>query len=291
MPVDHPSANSSPGRADTIRAVILVLVGSLGAQFSAVIAMGLFEPLGVLPTSSLRMLISAIILLALFRPKLPRTGAEWLPILVFGVAMATSNLFLYLALDRIPFGVATTIEFLGPCLVALTVSRSIRDGLLAVAAFVGVALIAGIGGPFDPIGLMFAGFAGISFALYTIFAARVGKSTGGLTNVALALAVAAILTMPFSAPAIPHVEPAAWGLLALSALLGTALPFTVDTLAGKLTSARVIGVLFAFDPVISTILGAIILAQIISVSALAGMALVIAAGAGLVWFAGSGRNP
>lgn len=105
---------------------------------------------------------------------------------------------------------------------------------------------------------------------------------------ALSVVVAVVLTAPLSVPAIPRVELHEWGLLLLSALLAPALAFTVDTMAGRLTSARVIGVLFAFDPVMGTLVGALLLGQILTLPALAGIALVVVAGTGIVWFAAEG---
>lgn len=275
----------------TIRAVWLLILGATTVQVSSIIALGLFDALGVIGTSGLRMLIAAVLLMIIFRPRVwSKPKHEWLPVVFFGVSMAAGNIFIYLAIDRIPLGVATTIDFLGPCLVALFASRSLRDGLFAVAAFIGVVLIAGFGGPFDTLGLIFAAGAGLCFALYTLLAVRVGKSVGGVSDVALAVCVAAILTLPFSLPAAAHADPAQWGWLVLSAILGTAIPYTVDTIAGRLTSARIVGVFFAFDPVVGTLLGAIVLGQIISGSALVGMLLVITAGAAIVWFARSGTE-
>lgn len=278
-------------RSATLRAVLLVLTGSIGMQVAAVLAIGLFATVGVLQTSSLRFAIAAIVLLAFFRPRIKgRSRDEWIGIALYGVAMAAMNIFLYLAIDRVPLGIATTIDFLGPCLVALAASRRMREGLLALAALGGVALIAGFGGPLDALGLVFAAIAAVCFGLYTLLAARVGKSEGGLPSVALSVSIAAIITLPISLPAVPKVQAAEWGILALSALVGMALAFTVDTMAGKLTSARVIGVLFAFDPVVGTLVGALWLGQLLTAPAIAGIALVVIAGAGIVWLAGT-RNP
>ncbi|WP_237466957.1 EamA family transporter [Leucobacter chromiireducens] len=278
-------------RSATIRAMLLVLVGSLGMQFSAVIAVGLFPAFGVLGTSALRMVIAAVILLAIFRPRLRgRTRREWVGIILYGVAMAAMNAFLYLAFSRLPLGIATTIDFLGPCMVALLASRRAREGALAVVALLGVALIAGFGGALDPLGLLFAALAGTAFGLYTLLAAQVGQSDGGLPSVALSVTVAAILTLPFSVPVMPLVRPEHLLALLTSAVLGTALAFTVDTIAGKLTSARVLGVLFAFDPVVGTILGALFLNQLLTPIAVLGIVLVVGAGAGIVWLSG-GHGP
>lgn len=283
---------TQPTRSATIRAMFLVLTGSIGMQIGAAISLSLFAELGAAGTSGLRMLIAAAIMLALFRPRLRgRSREEWLGIVLYGVAMAAMNLSLYQAIERIPLGVATTLDFLGPCMVAFLASRRLREGLLAIAAFAGVVLLAGFGGPFDPIGLAWGALAGVSFAGYTLLAPRIGKSEGGLQSVALSIAVAAILTTPFSLPVITQVQPPQWGLLALSALVGTALAFSVDTIAGRLTSARILGVFFAFDPMIGTLVGVLFLGDVLTPTALAGIALVVLAGAGIVWSAGQRRAP
>ncbi|MGO2140894.1 MAG: EamA family transporter [Leucobacter sp.] len=283
---------TQPNRSATIRAMLLVLMGSIGMQIGAAISLSLFADLGAAGTSGLRMMIAAAIMLVLFRPKLRgRSRDEWLGIVLYGVAMAAMNLFLYQAIERIPLGVATTLDFLGPCMVAFLASRRLREGLLAIAAFAGVVLLAGFGGPFDTVGLLWGALAGVSFAGYTLLAPRIGKSEGGLQSVALSITVAAILTTPFSLPVVTQVQPQQWGLLALSALVGTALAFSVDTIAGRLTSARILGVFFAFDPVMGTLVGVLFLGDVFTPAALAGILLVVLAGAGIVWSAGQRRAP
>ena len=86
-------------------------------------------------------------------------------------------------------------------------------------------------------------------------------------------------------------QPAQWGILIVSALLGMALAFFVDTLAARLTSARVVGVLFAFDPVIGTLIGYFWLGQTLTPLAVCGIVLVVGAGAGIVWLAGARAAP
>jgi inner membrane transporter RhtA len=80
--------------------------------------------------------------------------------------------------------------------------------------------------------------------------------------------------------------PTAFGLIALSALLGVVIPFTADTLAARASSARVIGTLFSLDPVMGLLAGLVILGQAVPVPALAGVGLVVSAGAALVWTSG-----
>ena len=279
-------------RGNAVRAVLLVTAGSIAVQFSAVLAYGLFDTLGPASTSTLRVLVAAIALLAVVRPSpRGRTRREWTSILIYGASMAAIIIFLYLAIARIPLGIAMTINFLGACAVALFGARRIRDAALAIVALVGVALIAGLGGPLDPLGLLFAACSASGVAIYTLFAARVGQTGAGLSGVTIAITVAAVLTLPISLPGIHLIEPHQWLPLIVSGLCTPALSFTADTIAGRLTSARVIGVLFAFDPVMGAIFGALLLGQALAPPSIIGIVLIVAAGTGIIWFAGRPPGP
>ena len=83
------------------------------------------------------------------------------------------------------------------------------------------------------------------FGLYTLFADRVGKTGTGLDGLALSVTVAALATSPVSISHAPHMSAAQWGIIAASAVLGVAIPYTMDTLSGRITSARVVGTLFS----------------------------------------------
>jgi inner membrane transporter RhtA len=279
---------STPTRDTVARAVGLILVGSAGIQTSSALSATLFDDVGAPVVSALRMVVAAAVLLAVFRPRLAgRTRFQWVGIVVYGVAMALMNLSLYAAIDRIPLGVAVTLDFLGPCAVALLGARHLREGLIALVALGGVALISiGPGGNFDALGYLFGLGAGVCFAVYTVFADRVGKSEGGLADLALSVTIAAVVTLPISVTHATAVSGTQWGLIALSAAIGVVVPYTVDTLAGRITSARVIGTLFAIDPAMGALLGWLVLGQAISATAIAGIVLVSAAGALVVWGAG-----
>lgn len=289
----EPTAVRDPGarRGAVLRAAGLVGVGSLGIQLSSAAAAGMFEALGPAAVSSLRMAIAAVVLCALVRPRLRgRTRRSWVGVGVYGVAMAAMNLSLYAAIDRLPLGVAVTLDFLGPCAVALLGSRHLREGLCAVLALAGVVLIAGPSGYFDLLGYVFGLGAACFFAVYTLFAERVGKDGDGLSGLALSVSVAAVVSLPFGVPVLPRVTVPQWGMLVLAALIGVVLAYTVDTVAARISDARVVGTLFSVDPVIGALTGAALLGQRISVLAWAGIVTVAAAGALLVWSAGPGRG-
>lgn len=283
----------APSRRQVLAAAGLIFIGSAGIQSSSAISSTLFSSYGTVGTSALRMVIAAIILLLVLRPTLRgRSRAEWVGIAVYGAAMAAMNISLYIAIERLPLGVAVTLEFLGPCAVALIASRKIKEGACALLSLGGVALIsAGPAGYFDLIGYLAGILAATFFGLYTLFAAKVGKTGNGLDGLALSVTFGAILTLPFvvmsaAAVTLPH-----WGLLALAALVGVVIPYSVDTIAGRITSARIIGTLFAIDPAMGALIGFLILGETITLNALVGILIVMLAGALLVWFSGSKNDP
>ena len=127
---------------------------------------------------ALRLGFSAAILLAVFRPRLRgRSAADWRTVLAFGLVLGVMNVLFYLSLTRLPLGAAVTIEFLGPLVLSVVVSRRASAWLWAVLALAGVALL-GRGGfdHLDPIGVLFALGAGTMWVGYILLSARTGQS-------------------------------------------------------------------------------------------------------------------
>ena len=119
-------------------AVGLVLTGITSVQFGSALATEGFGDIGPGGTVFLRTLFAAIVLVAVWRPALAaisRSTAR--DIALFGLTLAGMNLCFYEALDRLPLGIAVTLEFVGPLTVAIAGSRSRIDllwVLLAAAA-------------------------------------------------------------------------------------------------------------------------------------------------------------
>lgn len=275
------SAVAHPGS----RAALYVLIGSLGIQLSSALSATMFDSLGSPAVSSLRLLIAAAVLLAVLRPSFTgKSAGQWAAVIGYGVVMAVMNLLLYKAIEYLPLGIAVTLDFLGPAMVALLLARRLRQALWAGLALAGVILIAGPAGHFHAVGFAFGIGAGLCFALYTIFAEKVGKEQqDSISSLALSVAVAALVSLPFGAPRILDVTAPQWGMLALSGVIGVAVPYAVDTLAARLTSARVIGTLFAIDPAMGTLMGWAVLGQSLGAWALLGIVLVAVAGACVAW--------
>ena len=108
--------------------VWLVLGGMLSVQFGAVISKGLFGEIPPVGMVFLRLATSSLILLAVARPRVRgRSAIDWRPVLALGFALGAMNWAFYESIARIPLGVAVTIEFAGPLLVAAFGSRRPRD--------------------------------------------------------------------------------------------------------------------------------------------------------------------
>lgn len=105
-----------------------VLLAIISVQSGAAIAKTLFPSIGAAGTASLRIGISALILMAVYRPKLTKlTKEQWKFVIPYGLCLGAMNLVFYFAIERIPIGLAVTLEFIGPLMVAVLGSKRAVD--------------------------------------------------------------------------------------------------------------------------------------------------------------------
>src|SRR6478609_2477562 len=150
---------------------MLVLGGIGSVQFGAALANKLFDEAGPGGVVFLRLLLSGLILLAVARPSLRgRSRSDRAAAIAFGLVLGAMNWSFYEALDRLPLGVAVTIEFTGPLAVAIAGSRRALDGLWVVLAGGGVVLLAVRGDSHDIslAGVLLALVAGTCWAGYIL---------------------------------------------------------------------------------------------------------------------------
>ena len=122
---------------------LLVLTAATSMQFGAALAATLFDDVGPAGAALLRLGFAALVLLALWRPRVRGHPPGSLRLVaVFGLALGVMNLTFYEALDRIPLGIAVTIEFAGPLAVATALSRRRLDLLWVALAATGILLLA-----------------------------------------------------------------------------------------------------------------------------------------------------
>lgn len=277
-----------PERHRGTTALVAVLIGSTGIQSMAALATTLFEKVGPVAVSGLRMFTAAVVLLLIARPRVWRfTAQDWRSVVIYGVVASLMNVFFYLAVDRIPLGVAVTVEYLGAFAVAMFGVRRIRDGLFALGALAGVVLIAGpTFGSADALGYLFALAAAAAMTGYTLFSAKIGTgspASSGIRGLSVSIAIGALILSPVSVPQMPGLTGHEWLIAVCLGVFGLALAFSCDALAATLTSPAVVGVFFSLDPVVSSIVGVLMLGQVLSVSAYVGIALIVVSGAAVTW--------
>ncbi|MEA2564128.1 MAG: inner rane transporter RhtA [Acidobacteriota bacterium] len=271
-------------KAPAIPPIPAVLLGVLSVQGGAAIAKGLFPVLGATGTVGLRVILSALMLLAAFRPRLARfTAAQWRAVIPYGVVLGVMNLVFYLAIARIPLGLGVTLEFIGPLGVAVAGSRRALDVVWVVLAAAGIALIAPwSGGGVDPLGVALALAAGACWAAYILLGGHVSRVVPGGAAVAVGMAIAAVTVLPVAVASgdlgrlTPRLLAAGMGV----ALLSSAVPYTLEMIALKALPARTFGILMSLEPAVAALTGLIFLAEILTGTQWLAVVLVIAASAG-----------
>lgn len=250
--------------SDAVPAPVLVLGGIASVQLGAAIATKLFPAVGPGGAVFLRLVLSALLLIAVARPNLRGTPRPHIRLAVlFGLVLAAMNLLFYLSLDRIPLGVAVTVEFLGPLGVAIAGSRHILDVLWVVLAGTGVTLLSSGGGQLDWVGIVLAASAGACWAGYILLSQRVGQVLEGMTGLAIALTVGAIAVAPYGIAdgGQSLVHGSVLGKGAAIAVLSSAIPYSLELAALRRLKAAVFGVLMSLEPAMAALSGLIFLSQ------------------------------
>ncbi len=272
----------TPGFSSRVPAPLLVLLAVVSVQFGGALAATLVPTIGAAGSVTLRLLISTVILLAVARPRLRgHSRAAWSTVALFGLALGGMNWSFYASLGRLPIGVAVTIEFLGPLVLTMALSRRAADIVAVGGAAVGVLLISrALNVPFDQLdlaGLGLAALAGVLWAAYILLSKRTGAAFSRLDGLALAMVVATVVVTPFGWGSMPL-----WtgGVLLKGlgiAVLSSVLPYSLELLALRRLSPRVFGVLLSLEPAVAALAGLIVLDQRLTTWQVTGMVLVVAA--------------
>ncbi|MEV0785447.1 EamA family transporter [Streptomyces sp. NPDC050423] len=286
----EPAGPGEPGRAGGRRAALapiaLVVAGGLSVQFGAAVAVLLMPKAGALGVVTLRLVPAALVLLVVCRPRLRgHSRADWGTVLAFGVAMGGMNTLFYQAADRIPLGAAVTLEVLGPLALSVFASRRLVNLVWAALALGGVLLLSGGGfDRLDPVGAAYALGAGAMWAAYIIFSARTGRRFPQADGLAMAMVVAALLSLPLGIMEAGSklLVPSTLGLGAAVAVLSSVLPYTLELMALRRLPAATFAILMSLEPAIAATAGFLILDQALSTTDALAIALVIGASMGAV---------
>jgi inner membrane transporter RhtA len=266
---------------------VLVLVAIASVQTGSAVARTAFDVTGASGMTLLRLAIAGLLLTAVVRPKVRRwSRAQWGAAAALGLTMGAMNLVFYLAIRDVPLGVAVTVEFIGPLLLALAQTRRVWDVVWAVLAGAGVALLGLRSGGSIPItGLGLALLAGLFWAGYILSSARVGRVLPGIDGLAVALLVAALLALPFGAAGAARAVADGRALLVgvAVALLSSIIPYALELTALRTIPTRVFGVLMSLEPAAAAIAGLIVLDQVLGTRELVALVMVSAASVGVTY--------
>jgi inner membrane transporter RhtA len=267
-----------------VPAPLLVLAAVASVQTGSAVARTLFDALGAPGVVLLRLGLSSLLLLALLRPRFWRwSRASLASAVLLGVAMAGMNSVFYLAIRTVPLGVAVTVEFVGPLLVALAQTRRWRDAAWVALAAAGVVLL-GIDGSGAPLaGLALAFLAGLFWGGYILASARMGSLLPGTGGLAVALLVSTVLVLPFGAvgAAGAFTDPRLLLAGAAIALLSSVVPYGAELAALRRIPTRVFGVLMSLQPAAAAVAGLLVLGQRLGVREVVALVLVSLASVGV----------
>jgi threonine/homoserine efflux transporter RhtA len=262
----------------------LILLGIVSVQIGAGLAKHLFDRLPPNAVVLMRLLTSAVVLGFLSRRVLRTVLRDhsWRDLAVvsgFGLTLALMNFSIYQSMARIPLGVAVTIEFLGPLVVAIVASRRRLDLLWAALALAGVLLLARTGGAVTYAGVAFALLAGLCWAGYILFSTATGQRFAGSTGLAIASIVgtAAMFPAGVASGGTALLSPELLLIGAGVGLLSSVIPYSLELEALRRVPARVFGILMSLEPAVAALVGLVVLGEVLSAREWAAIGCVIIA--------------
>jgi inner membrane transporter RhtA len=253
----------------------------LGPAFAVL----LFAHVGVLGVAWLRIASAAVVFAAWRRPWrwYARLGRpEQYTVAALGVTLAVMNACFYLAIDRLPLGTVAAIEFLGPTIVAAAGMRTRRNQLALALVVCGVYLVTGVRLHGQAAGFAFAFANAGLFAFYVVLGHRVARAGANIDALAAAMLVAALVITPIgllaAAPALTVPASIAAGIGV--GVTSSVIPYVCDQLAMARLGRSAYALMVSLLPATAVAVGIIVLGQVPTLAAIAGVTLVMAGVAG-----------
>ncbi len=279
---------------DRARSGALMAMGSmLCVQVGLAVAVTLIDRTGVEGAAWLRLAWAGVLMLIIVRPR--RTAFTWSTFgvcVLLGIVTAAVTMLFMAAIDRIPLGTASALEFLGPLGVAVAHGTGRQRLLWPGLAAIGVVLLTQPwAGAVDPLGVIYALGAALCWACYILLTQRVGDDVAGINGLAVSMPVAGIVASIVVGPSVigrmtPEILLIGIGL----AILLPVVPFALEMQALRRLTTAAFGTLMALEPAFALIVGMIVLTQMPGVSGVVGICFVVLAGVGAAR-AGSRSTP
>lgn len=254
----------------------------------------LFPLVGAQGTTAVRVGLSALVLLVLWRPwRWHVLAGDARAIALYGAALGGMNLLFYMSLRTLPFGLAVAIEFAGPLAVAVYASRRAIDFVWVLLAVTGLGLLLPLGADslnasaLDPVGVAYALGAALMWGTYIVFGKRVGHLHAG-QSVSLGLLMAAVVVVPVG---VVHAGAALWSPMVLGvglavAVMSSAIPISLEMMALKRLPKQAFGIMLSMEPAVAALLAMALLNEYLSVNQWLAIGLIVSASMGTAITAG-----
>jgi inner membrane transporter RhtA len=268
-------AGSAPVLAATAAVSLQVGAGLAGRLFGVVPAAGM-TGLRLWTAAALMVVLGGRGLRGLLAARPLRSAwRDWLVVAGFGVTLGLMNYCIYQAFARVPLGIAVTIEFLGPLVVAVASSRKVIDLVWIGLAGVGVVLLgvtgtgAARGAPHSHgVELAGVGFALVSaacWAAYILLSRATGQRFAGASGLVVAMVVAAAVVTPSAviAGGARLLRPGVIATGVTVGLLSSVIPYWLELETLRRVPARVFGIWMSLEPAVAALAGLILLGEVL----------------------------
>jgi inner membrane transporter RhtA len=262
----------------------MMAMGSmLCVQVGLAIAVTLIDRIGVEGAAWIRLAWAGVLMLVIVRPRFAAfTWATFRVCVVLGFVTAAVTLLFMAAVDRIPLGTASAIEFLGPLGVAVAHGKGGHRLAWPGLAAIGVVLLTQPwDGVVDPVGVLYALASAFCWAGYILLTQRAGDQVTGINALAVSMPVAGLFATAVVGPwVLPRITPEILLIGIGLAILLPVVPFALELLALRRLTTAAFGTLMALEPAFAMIVGLVMLHQVPGPAGIAGICFVVVAGMG-----------
>lgn len=215
--------------------------------------------------------------------RIKREELPWL--LLNGVMMFLSSLFLFLSYEVMDVGIASTLLFVYPVMIALIMTLGFREKMSLVALASIVIALSGVaalctGDNVSWRGIIYVILSALAYAVYIVcvkVSPLKNMASDTLTMYCLAIGtVGFIVRLDFgcSIPAIPPTV-LAWTCAVLLALLPTMVSLYTTALAIRFVGATATGLLGALEPLTGVAIGVLVFGEALTIRLGAGIVLIL----------------
>lgn len=266
--------------------IFMVLVAIVSIQFGSSLSVLLAAKVGPFGVTLLRTGFTCLFLWLWLKPyhSFPK-GRALVLVATYGVVLALMNLSFIHSIELIPVGPAVAIEFLGPLGLATLVSKRLFDfacvGLAAIGLWIlmGQNYFSAHSAGLDRLGVAYAAFAGLMWALYIVLGRQIGRYLDPLQSVAHGHLISFGLLMCFMIwvpmPNLFTLDTLLWG--GLVALVASLIPYSLEMVALKSVRTQTFSLFMALEPVIAAVMGFLVLHQVLKWHQIVAMIMIMVA--------------